>query len=145
MISAGSISWLYLFIGVLSAAFVSLSSYRYKLIGEKSELLYLSFGFYRNFLKIFFRNFFSSVKLIIALAFRREPFKAGIHVLNFKYNPNLNLALLATSINMQTGLFCVSLRPNQVFVHAVDKEHLARFNFQKLVSELTYVNDDHLV
>ncbi len=145
MISAGNISWLYLFLGISSAAFVSALSYRLKLIEKNSELLYLSLGFYHNFILAYFKNFVSSLKLIIDLAFRREPFKPVIHVTNLNQKHRLNQTVLATSVNMTTGLFCIGLREKEIFVHAIEEEYFSRFDLKKLMSDLAKVNDDDLV
>lgn len=145
MISSGNISWLYLVLGIGSSAFVSGLSYRLKLIDKNSELLYLSLGFYQNFVVSYFRNFFSSIKLVIKLAFRREPFKPVIHVTNINQKHRLNYTLLATSINMTTGLFCIGLREKEIFVHAIEEEYFARFDLRKLMADLAKVNDDDLV
>ncbi len=145
MISAGNISWLYLSFGIIASGLLSLFSYKIRLIEEKSELLYLSFGFYRNFLKIYFENFFSAITLIIALALRREPFKPVIHVVNFDEKYHLNLALFATTINMTTGLFCIAIRDDEIFIHAAEEDYFTRFDLQKLVKQLRHVNDDNLV
>lgn len=145
MISAGNISWLYLIFGIMASSFIAVSSYKLKLVEEKSELLYLSFGFYRHFLKIYFNHFFGALKLIIDLAFRREPFKPVIHVIKFDNKNHFNLALLATTINMSTGLFCIGMREDEVFIHAIEEDHFAKFNLQKSMSDLVHVNDDNLV
>ncbi len=145
MFSSENITWLYLFIGLISSALISFYSYRVKLIDEKSELLYLSFGFYRNFIVIYFSNFFSAIKLIFQLAFRREPFQPSIHIVNYGLKKDLNPALLATTINMMTGLFCISLRENEVQIHAVEHDYFDRLDFKKLLLDLTEVNDDKLI
>lgn len=144
MISSGNISWLYLALGIFSAAFISVVSYKVRLIEERSELLYLSFGFYHHFLKIYFGNFFSALNLVIDLAFRREPFKPVIHAVNFN-KAHLNLALFATTINMTTGLFCIGMHEGEVFIHAAEEDYFKRLDLKKLIPILTCVNDDNLV
>lgn len=145
MISAGNISWLYLGLGILSSAFVAGVSYKLKLIEKKSELLYLSLGFYRNFVSAYFSNSISAFKLISDLAFRREPLKPVIHVVTFDSKRHTNLTLLATSVNMTTGLFCIGLRENEIFIHAAEEDYFSRFDMKKLMSDLAKINDDDLV
>jgi multisubunit Na+/H+ antiporter MnhE subunit len=145
MISSGNLSWVYLVLGILSSALVSGFSYKMKLIENKSELLYLSFGFYRNFFTTYLDNFFSAIKLVVRLAYRREPFKPVIHVVNLNQKFRPNLALFATTINMTTGLFCIAIRENEIFVHAAEEDYFTRFNLEKLMAQLTHVNDDNLV
>ena len=145
MISAGNISWLYLGFGVLASFFVSVFSYKLNLVEEKSELLYLSFGFYRHFLATYFNNFFSALKLIIRLSFVREPLKPIIYIIKFSHDETFNLALLAASINMTTGLFCIGMRDQDLLVHAIDEKYFKRFNLSALTRILTNVNDDNLV
>ena len=145
MVSAGNISWTYLIFGIMASGLIAVSSYKVKLIEKKSELLYMSFGFYRNFLQSYFDNFFSSLTLVIALAFRREPFKPVIRIVNFGEKHRINLALFATTINMTTGLFCIALRESEIFIHEAEDDYFTRFNLAKLMKQLAHVNDDNLV
>ncbi len=145
MISAGNISWLYLGFGILASGVVSVFSYKLKLIEEKSELLHLSFGFYRHFFSIYFGNFFSALKLIIRAAFAREPLNPVIYVTEFNHDETFNLGLLTASINMTTGLFCIGMRNEDLLIHAVDSDHFKRFDLLKTISVLREVNDDNLV
>ncbi len=145
MASSENLSWLYLGLGFIAAISVAIFSYRFKLIDKKSELLYLSFGFYRNFLLTYVTNFFSGLKLLIALATRREPFKPTIHIVNYGPKKGLNTALFATTINMTTGLFCLMIREKEIFIHAAEKEYFERLDLKKLASDLVNVNDDNLI
>lgn len=144
MISAGNISWLYVIFGIFAAATVSIFSYRLKIIEEKSELLYLSLGFYRHFFKLYFGNFFSGLKLIITFALTSKDVKPSIFAVDFDssgYNP----ALLMTSYNMSSGLFCIGHKGDTLFIHSIDDEYFKKFNLKKTVNILKNVNDDNLV
>lgn len=145
MVASGNLSWLYLAFGIISSVLIAFSSYKLKLVEEKSELLYLSFGFYRHFFKIYFGSFFSALTLIFELAFRREPFKPVIHLVKITNKNRINLALFATSINMSSGLFCIGMRDNEAFIHAVEDQYFAKFNLKNLLSILPHINDDNLV
>ena len=145
MISSGNLSWLYLWLGFVSSVLIAVSSYKVKLIDKKSELLYLSFGFYRNFLFTYLANFFSAIELLVALATRREPFKPTIHIVAYDQKKGLNPALFATTINMTTGLFCLMIREKEIFIHAAEKEYFERFDLKKLSNDLVNVNDDNLI
>ncbi|MDX2083201.1 MAG: Na+/H+ antiporter subunit E [Rickettsiales bacterium] len=141
----GNISWLYLSCGILSSACSAILSYKLKLIEKKSELLYLSFGFYRHFTKIYLANFVSSLKLIKSLAFSLEPLKPKIEALNLSEYKNFNLSILIATINMKTGLLFVGHDGNKIFIHSIDFEYFAEFDLKKYTKDLTYVNDDNLV
>ena len=145
MVAGGNISWFYIFFGLGCAAFVSVLSFRFKLIEEKSELLYLSLGFYRHFVKIFFKGFFPSLKLIAKMALDKEPAKSLTYVVEIDAKNNFNSALLIGSLNMSPGLFCIGAKENQVLVHAINQEHFQKFNLQKNFKSLNNVNDDNLV
>lgn len=145
MLAAGKVSWLYVFFGILASGLVSISSFRLKLIEEKSELLHLSFGFYRHFLKIFLKGFFSAIKLVIKLAVAKEPSHPLVYSVKFDSESGLNPALLMASFNMTTGLFCIGAKEGEIFVHAIDAEHFKKFDLQKTCKSLSNVNDDNLV
>ena len=145
MISAGTISWLYVLFGILAAGLVSVASYRLKLIEEKSELLYLSFGFYRHFFRIYFGSFFSAIQLVINLAFTNKQIKPVVYSINFNYKDAFNPALLMASFNMTTGLFCIGIKDDNLVIHAIDTEHFKKFNMSKTLAALGKVNDDNIV
>ena len=145
MISAGNISWLYLGFGIIASGLVSTVSYRLNLIEEKSELLYLSFGFYRHFLRIYLSNFFAAIKLIVRMAFNREPIKPIIYITKFNHHRSLNIAILTASINMTTGLFYIGMRNEDLLIHAIDSDHFKKFDLQKTLRALIDINDDNLV
>ena len=145
MISAGNISWLYLFFGVIASGLVSASSYKLKLIDEKSELLYLSFGFYRHFFKIYCKSFFSAIKLIFELAFREKKIKPIVYLVKFNEQNHFSPALLMASFNMTTGLFSIDFKDNELLIHAINKEYFEKFNLHKTIVALKHTNDDNLI
>lgn len=145
MVAAGKVSWLYIFFGILASALVSASSFRLKLIERQSELLHLSFGFYRHFFKIFFKSFFGSLKLLINLALTKEPAHPLVYTVKIDPESNINPALLMASFNMTTGLFCIGAKDGEILVHAIDEEHFKKFDLQKICKSLSNVNDDNLV
>lgn len=145
MIAAGTLSWLYVFFGILSASFVAVVSFRLKLIEEKSELLYLSLGFYRHFFQIFVKNFFSAIKFVISMALTNKPFHPIVYSLELSPENKFNPALLMASLNMTTGLFCIGTKEQEIFVHCIDDDHFKKFNLQKTYKFLKDINDDNLV
>lgn len=145
MVAGENISALYVFYGVMAAGLVSFASFKLKLVEEKSELLYLSIGFHRHFLKIFLKNFLSAVKLVCSLALAREPSHPLVYVVRIDEKNHFNIALLMASFNMSTGLFCIGVKDNEVLVHSIDEEHFKRFNLQRMCKSLNNVNDDNLV
>lgn len=145
MASSGNISWLYLGFGIFSCALVAFFSYKAKLISPQEEMLYLSIGFYRVFLKNYLCNFFSSMSLLNALAFRKEPFKGRTFEVKINQKNLPNFALLVASINMMSGIFCVAADKKSLLIHAIEKDYFAKFNLKDLCEELATVNDDNLV
>ena len=145
MVAGGNISWLYVFFGILASSVVSIASYRVNIIEKKSELLYLSFGFYRHFFKFFLSNFFSAVKLVVKLAISNQPLYPRVYVIKLNEENQFNPALLMSSFNMTTGFFCIGMKDNEVFVHAIDEAYFKKFDLQKTYKSLNNVNDDNLV
>ncbi len=145
MIASSKVSWLYVFFGILASLLVSVASYRIKLVEEKSELLHLSFGFYRHFFKIFIKGFSDSLKLIVKLSFSREAPNPLIYSIKIDEENQVNPALLMASFNMTTGLFCIGSKEDEILVHAIDEEHFKKFDLQKICKSLKNINDDNLV
>ncbi|MBM3579853.1 MAG: hypothetical protein FJX34_03685 [Alphaproteobacteria bacterium] len=145
MFAFNQVSWLYLFFGILFSALVSMASARLKLIEKNSEFLYLYFGFYRHFFKIFVGDFFSSIALLISLACRKSPFHPVKHKVKLQQNQRSHPALLIASINMITGLSCLSLKDDEIVIYAVDQRYFDRLNLKKICADLRRINDDHLL
>ena len=145
MISSSNFSLVYIIFGIAASTLVSITSFYLKLIDEKSELLYLSFGFYRHFLKIFIKNFFSSLSLIVDLAIRNHPTHPTIHKIKFDSQNDFNPALLMVTLNMTTGLFSIGAEENKILVHAVNEKYFKQVDLQKIYASLKSVNDDNIV
>jgi multisubunit Na+/H+ antiporter MnhE subunit len=145
MVGAQKINLLYIFFGVVSSILVAGASYRMKLFDKKSELLYLSLGFYRHFSKIFISNFFSSILLISKMALSKNSVNPLIFNLKFDENNEYNTGLLIASINMTSGLFVIGSKENELLIHVIDENYLKKFNLHKTHRSLTNVNDDNLI
>ena len=145
MISAGHLSWLYVFFGILASGLVSIASSRLGVIEKRSELLYLSFGFYRHFFKIFASNFFSSIKLIANIALTKQSFQPLVYKIKMDSEKSFNPLLLALTFSMTSGLFCIGLTNDEILVHAIDEKYFEQFDLKKTCAILAEVNDDNLV
>jgi multisubunit Na+/H+ antiporter MnhE subunit len=145
MIGASHLSWLYVFFGIIASAFVSIASSRLRLIEQKSELLYLSFGFYRYFFDLFFSNFFNSIRLVIDIALTNKELHPIVYRVPVEEEFSFNHGLLVAGLNMTSGLLCLGVRDEEILVHAIDEKHFQRFDFDKTKKILSEVNDDNLV
>ncbi len=145
MIASSKVSWLYVFFGILASLLVSISSFRIKLVEKKSELLHLSFGFYRHFVKIFIKGFLPSLKLVIKMALSKEAPNPLIYSVKIDEESQINPALLMASFNMTTGLFCIGAKEDEILVHAIDEKHFQKFDMKKICKSLKNINDDNLV
>lgn len=139
-----SFSFSYILLGIISSALISFICARLRLTQKNSEFLYLSFGFYRHFLSIFFKNFFSSIFLICRLAFTKQPIRPIATTIKLPYNKS-HLALLTASINMMTGISCVKIQNEKITIHAIDKKYLEKLDLQELCHNLQDINDDNLI
>lgn len=145
MIGSNKISLVYVIFGVISAAFVAAVSFRLKLIEKRSELLYLSSGFYRHFFKIYAKNILAAIKLIIDLATSKKSLHPTLHKVKIGLNDKFNPALLMASFNFSAGLLSIGIKDYEILVHAIDENYFRRFDLQKICASLNNVNDDNLV
>ena len=135
----------FLIFGIFSSGLVAMVAYRLKLINQKSELLYLSLGFYKHYLGIYFKNFISSLSLIIDLAINRKSLHPTIHKVKFRDSYNFNPALLISSYNMSTGLFAIAFENDNLIIHAIHEDYFYKFDLLHYTLNLNNVNDDNLV
>jgi len=135
----------FLSFGIFSSILISIISFRLKLIDEKSELLYLSLGFYRHFIGLYFKNFLSSIFLILDLAINRKSLHPTLHKVKFRESYNFNPALLLSSYNMTTGLFAIAMENDEIIIHAIHEDYYYKFDLLHNTLNLSNVNDDNLV
>lgn len=142
--ASGHFSPLYIFCGIFCSAFVVVISARLQLIEKKSEMLFLSFGFYRHFIKLFLLNFLPAILLLFKLAFKQNSVNAVIGRIKSS-NDNINISALLTTINMHCGLLVIDIEDKEILIHAAANIHLKKFNFRKMHKILQHINDDHIV
>ena len=135
----------FLIFGIISSLVISIISYQLKLINNKSELLYLSLGFYHHFFGIYFKNFFKSMNLVFDLAINRKSLHPTIHRIKFHDHYRFNSALLISSFNMSAGLFSIGIDGDEIIIHAIHEEYFYEFDLLKNIINLNNVNDDNLV
>jgi multisubunit Na+/H+ antiporter MnhE subunit len=135
----------FLIFGIISSIIISTISYQLKLINDKSELLYLSLGFYRHFVGIYLKNFLKSLNLIFDLAIHRKSLHPTVHRVKFRDNYRFNPALLISSFNMTAGLFAIATDGDEILIHAIHEEYFYEFDLLKNAMNLNNVNDDNLV
>lgn len=142
---SGKISLAYFLFGALICMAIAFFSHKTKIIENKSELLYLSVGFYSHFFTLYLKNIIPAIKLIFKMAFSKEESLAEIHEAKINYENKFNPALLITTINMTAGLFCIGLRKNSFLIHSLNQDSLQKIDFSTIAHKLKEINDDHLV
>ena len=142
--TSGHISLLYLISGIFAALLVAILSKRLKLIDKKSEMLYLSFGFYRHFIKLFLQNFLPSLRLLLKMAFKEESIVPVVHKVK-NYEKDINLSAFISTINIMSGLLVIDLNDGEIAIHATNEDCLKNLNLKKTQQALQNINDDNLV
>lgn len=146
MVSHEKISIIYLTFGIFSSAFVSLICYNLKLIEKKSEMLYLSFGFYKHFLVTYLKNFIPAISLLFKLAFDSSKFNSQINKISLNTRAKQEASeLLQATINLTSGICVTNVTKTHIAVDAIDKEYYQDFNIKKTFKKLENINDDNIV
>lgn len=146
MIMGHNFSISFAIIGSIFSFLIAAISYRFNLINKKSELLFLSFGFYRHFFKLYFKNFYSSLILIIKVLLGKRNINPVVYKLLIDdSNKSFNPSSLISTINMSTGLLVIFNENNLLLVHALNEEYINNFSFSANMAKLNNLNDDKLV
>ena len=145
MFFGGHVSWLYLIFGVAFSSIVSFISFKLNFIKKDSELLYLSLGFYRHFLQLYCQNFIKSCGLIFFLVITKRSIRPLVYSIEIDYQNKFNPALMLTSFNISAGLFCIDIKEDIFYIHAIDEKYFNHFDLFKMKKNLPEINDDNLV
>ena len=145
MLIGHNFSFYFLIFGAFAAILVAIISKYLKLFDKKSELLFLSIGFYRHFGFIYFKNYFKSLKIIFDLATHRRSLHPTLHKIPFQENYKFNPELLIASINFAPGLLAINYENNEITIHTIHEDYFYEFNLLKNIISLNNINDDNLV
>lgn len=132
--------------GIILALFISFMSYYLKIIHKKSELLYLSLGFYKYFIWVFISNFFGAIILQIRIFFKPEliDLKTFRIVVN-KGQDIKNINLFKFVINFMPAYNISEINDNEITITALNEDFSERFLASKIFKDLRNINDDSLV
>ncbi len=155
MLLSNNFKFMYLYLGVVSSFAVALISFFIKIYDKKSQFLYLSIGFYRHFLNIYFENFLSSIFLLFKMALFPQKLISGFYnlkLLNDKFSENdvnllkkIELDLLIASINLHCAILALDHNCNKIKIHYLNKNYYKKINLNKIKRSLTTINDCDLV
>ncbi len=134
----------YLFVGIIASALISFISYKKNFLKKDGHILCLSAGFYKFFLTIYFKNFLSSIYLLIKVAFDLAQ-SPSLHKIRLKPNNKLSVSLLASAINMTSGIFCIECKENDILIHALNRDYFKNFDLQQTCVKLSQINDDDII
>ncbi len=143
MLSSNHINFTYLALGVFSSAITAFTASKLKLINKDTEFLYLSIGFYRHFIKLYFTNFFKSVAVILRLSLSNKPLRPLVYSILIEYKDKFNPGLMDSTLNMSAGLFCIGVNDETFFVHALDESYFEHLDFTRIKKILPQLNDDN--
>ncbi len=145
MLSSAHVNMIYLLLGILSCGLTAIGCAKLNLINKNTEFLYLSLGFYRHFIKLYFSNFFKSLGVILKLSLSTKPIRPLVYSVVIEYKDKFNPALMDSTLIMLAGLFCIGMQDETFFIHALDEKYFEVIDFYKIRKILPQVNDDNLV
>lgn len=141
--AGGVLSWFYLFLGIVVSAVISFISWKIKLISRSTNFLFLSLGFYKHFIRLFFTSFFKSIFVLVKSTFK--PGYPTIYYVTIKKQNSTELALFMSTISLIPGLFCLGIQDEELIIHALDEKYFKQTNINHIYNNLKHINDDQLV
>lgn len=140
-----TLSWFYIFFGLVSSAIVSFISWKIKIINKYSNFLFLNFGFYRHFFYLIFGSFVSSMVIIFKMVMDSDDINPEFYSVEIKRCTNSELILLITTINLMPGLVCLGFKNKEIIIYALSKRYFKGLNLNKVYKNLHHINDNRLV
>ena len=135
--SNDSLSWFYVFFGLVSAIIVSLIAWKIKIITKYSHFLFLHIGFYKHFIGIVISSFFESLLIIYKAAFSNQKIDAKIYLLPVKKLNNTELVLLMSTINLLPGTVFVGFEDKKIAICGLNEKYISQLNLEKIYSKFS--------
>ncbi len=143
-LSAGVLSWNYLFLGIIAALIVSLICRKINLINKNTNFKFLYLGFYQHFIKLFLGSFFKIFTILISNILKSDN-QPVLYILPIKKQFSSDLAIFISTISLMPGLFCTAIKDDEIMIHALDKKYFKINKINKIYHKLKNINDDLLV
>lgn len=80
--------------------------------------------------------------MIFAMAFKPNSLKPSVQIIALDSKNEFNYALLLSSINMTSGLFCFKDSLKEFKIHCVDDKYFENFSLDNFIKTVSSVNDD---
>lgn len=138
--------YVYLVLGVVPALLISVACFNLRIINKKSELLYLSWGFYTYFVKLYCSNFFKQILLQIMMVATPSIIDPKVIKTVLKSSEDKKHAFLFEStIDFMAGYSVLEVHTDYILVGAINSEYAARFSSKAIFKKVNNINDDSLV
>lgn len=136
----------YLFIGSAVSLVISVFCFNLRLINKKSELLYLSWGFYKYFINLYIRNIGKQIILQIKMALIPSIIDSKTIKVHLKFDEEKkNSLLFESTVDFMAGYSVIELTSDYIIVGAINSDYASRFSGKSIFKKLKNINDDSLV
>ncbi|MBL6664953.1 MAG: hypothetical protein ISQ34_03825 [Rickettsiales bacterium] len=139
-------NYIYFVVGFVASLAISLACFNVKIIDKKSELLYLSLGFYKYFIKLYLSNILKQIivqikTLLIPSFIDPQTIKVDLSAIDDQEN----MALFEASLNLMVGYSILKVESDHILVGAINENYKKNFRPKKIFKDIKNINDDSLV
>jgi len=131
--------------GIFFCSAISYFSWKFKLIGRKTEFLFLSFGFYKFFFNLFFISLFNSFLILFEFLKFTPKINPVIYHIPFKNSKQINISILISAITLVPGVSFIDLKDENIIIYALNENLVKKTNLKNLISNLQKINDNNIV
>ena len=140
------LNYFYLGFGAFMALVISISCFYLRIINKKSELLYLSWGFYQYYAKLYCVNIVKQIMLQIKIFFTSSFIDPKTIKISLKNPQDKQYAFLFEStIDFMAGYSILETTPDYIIVGALNEDYVKNFSAKRIFKNIRNINDDSLI
>lgn len=115
-------------------------------IKKGDKMIYLNYGLYRHFFRLWRSNLFDSFKILWVYLIYGDgrKYKPQLRILRINNEIKPYRHLMVKSLNMFVGVDA-KLQEDSIVIEAVDQKFLAKIRIQELLYSIKNINDDELI
>ncbi len=136
----------FIIFGFIVSLFISVISWKFKIINKDFNFLFLNLGFYQHFLTIFFTSLFHCILFLVKITFTKGRGSGYLfQITPKKILGKAELILFVATISFIPGISYVGSKKDTITIYTLSKDIYKRIDLSKFYHNVHEINDDSLI
>lgn len=132
-------------LGFVVSIVITLFVFRLSIINNKTDFMFLQFGFYGYILQKVNDNLVKVFKISLQFLTSKDDFVSILDYVFLNKDSDAESALTANLLTLLPGTIGILMKKRYLIVHSLDKDYFSLSEMYNITNEVGRINDDSLV